>query len=67
MFDDLTCTLCENVSIVLSLGNNKRVCFDCMGELRKFVSYAPMPHQEQPGSYFPKIKHKVYQGAVSPR
>jgi hypothetical protein len=67
MFDDLTCTLCENVSIVLSLGNNKRVCFDCMGELRKFVSYAPMPNQEQPDNYFPKIKHKVYQGAVSPR
>jgi len=61
--DGLTCTICENVSIVLSLGNNKKVCLTCIRELNKFVVYAPMPHQTQPDNYFPQIRHKIYQEA----
>lgn len=59
MLEDLTCVLCEKVSVVLTFGKGKNVCLLCVNELKKFQYYAPMPNQEQPGNYFPKIGMEV--------
>lgn len=58
VLNSLKCSLCEKIGIVLTFENGNKCCLLCVNELKNFVMYAPMPMQEQPGNYFPKIGAK---------
>jgi len=55
----MKCALCDlNSYLGLRLLNDKHLCYMCVEEIKKFQNYAPMPGQEQPGNYFPRIGAK---------